>query len=133
MYHKISIVGNVGRDPEMRFTPSGQAICSFSIAANRSYKSTSGESIKETVWFRVSVWGKLAEVCNQYVKKGSLVLVEGRLTPDKATGNPRIWTTTAGDPATSYEVNAETVRFLSKSEGKEHEAAPAHEEEERPF
>lgn len=133
MYHKISIVGNVGRDPEMRFTPSGQAICNFSIAANRNYKSASGESVKETVWFRVSVWGKLAEVCNQYVKKGSLVLVEGRLTPDKATGNPRIWTTTAGDPATSYEVNAETVRFLSKQEGKSHEEAESAPEEDVPF
>ena len=133
MHHKISIVGNVGRDPEMRFTPSGQAICNFSIAANRSYKSASGENVKETVWFRVSVWGKLAEVCNQYVKKGSLILVEGRLTPDKATGNPRIWTTTAGDPASSYEVNAETVRFLSKQEAASHEEAAPAVEEEMPF
>jgi single-strand DNA-binding protein len=110
MYHQLIIVGNVGKDPEMRFTPSGQAVTSFSVAANRSYTTGNGEQVKETVWFRVTTWGKQAEVCNQYVKKGMSVLVEGRLTPDKATGGPRVW----GDPPkASFEVSAETVRFLS--------------------
>ena len=86
MYHTIIIVGNVGKDPEMRYTPSGQAVTSFSIATNRQYTTGNGEQVKETVWFRVTTWGKQAEVCNQYVKKGMKVLVEGRLTPDKATG-----------------------------------------------
>ena len=88
MYHTIIIVGNVGKDPEMRYTPSGQAVTSFSVATNRQYTAGNGEQVKETIWFRVSTWGKTAEVCNQYVKKGSKVLVEGRLTPDKNTGGP---------------------------------------------
>lgn len=92
MFHTIIIVGNVGKDPEMRYTPSGQAVTSFSVATNRQYTGNNGEQVKETIWFRVSTWGKTAEVCNQYVKKGSKVLVEGRLTPDKNTGGPRIWT-----------------------------------------
>lgn len=113
MYHTLIIVGNVGKDPEMRYTPSGQAVTSFSVATNRQYTSGNGEQIKETIWFRVTTWGKQAEVCNQYVKKGMKVLVEGRLTPDKATGGPRIWTKQDGTVGASFEVTAATVRFLS--------------------
>ena len=113
MYHTLIIVGNVGKDPEMRYTPSGQAVTSFSVATNRQYTTGNGEQVKETVWFRVTTWGKQAEVCNQYVKKGMKVLVEGRLTPDKATGGPRVWTRQDGSPAASFEVTAGTVRFLS--------------------
>jgi single-strand DNA-binding protein len=113
MYHTLIIVGNVGKDPEMRFTPSGQAVTSFSVATNRQYTSGNGEQIKETIWFRVTTWGKQAEVCNQYVKKGMKVLVEGRLTPDKATGGPRVWTKQDGSAGASFEVTAGTVRFLS--------------------
>ncbi len=65
-----------------------------------------GNLVKETIWFRVSVWGKQAESSNQYLKKGSKVLVEGRLTPDPATGGPRIWTRQDGTPAASFEVTA---------------------------
>jgi len=120
MYHTIIIVGNVGRDAEMRYTPSGAAVASFSVATNRQYTASSGEQIKETIWFRISAWGKQAEVCNQYVKKGMKVLVEGRLNPDQETGGPRIW----GDPPkASFEVTAGTVRFLS-SRG-EYEASSA--------
>ena len=90
MYHTIIIVGNLGRDPEVRYTPSGQPVTSFSVATNRQYTNNAGETIKETLWFRVSAWGKTAEVCNQYLKKGSKVLVEGRLMADPATGGPRI-------------------------------------------
>lgn len=113
MYHTLIIVGNVGKDPEMRYTPSGQAVTSFSVATNRQYTTGNGEQVKETIWFRVTTWGKQAEVCNQYVKKGMKVLVEGRLTPDKATGGPRVWTKNDGSPAASFEVTAGTVRFLS--------------------
>ena len=113
MYHTLIIVGNVGKDPEMRYTPSGQAVTSFSVATNRQYTAGNGEQVKETVWFRVTTWGKQAEVCNQYVKKGMKVLVEGRLTPDKATGGPRVWTKQDGSAAASFEVTAGTVRFLS--------------------
>jgi single-strand DNA-binding protein len=113
MYHTLILVGNVGRDPEMRYTPSGQPVTSFSVATNRQYTSNSGEQVKETVWLRITVWGKQAEACNQYVKKGSKVLVEGRLTPDNATGGPRIWNDQSGNPRASFEVNASMVRFLS--------------------
>ena len=120
MYHTIIVVGNVGRDAEMRFTPSGQAVASFSVATNRQYTSSNGEKVKETIWFRISAWGKQAEVCNQYVKKGMKVLVEGRLTADQETGGPRIWTGKDGSTRASFEVTAGTVRFLS-SRG-EHDA-----------
>jgi single-strand DNA-binding protein len=120
MYHTLIIVGNVGKDPEMRYTPSGQAVTSFSLASNRQYTTGNGEQVKETIWFRVTTWGKQAEVCNQYVKKGMKVLVEGRLTPDKATGGPRVWTKQDGSTGSSFEVTASTVRFLSsRGEGGE--------------
>lgn len=124
MYQSLTIVGNVGKDPEMRYTPTGQAVTSFSLATNRQYTGSNGEQVKETIWFRVSTWGKLAETCNQYVKKGSKVLVEGRLTADKNTGGPRIWTKQDGSSGASFEVTANTVRFLSsRQEGGEGGAA----------
>ena len=120
MFQTIILAGNLGRDPEMRYTPSGQAVTSFSVATNRQYTNNNGETVKETIWFRISVWGKMAETCNQYLKKGSKVLVEGRLTADAATGGPRIWNGQDGQPRASFEVSASTVRFLSsrsESEG----------------
>ena len=113
MYQSLTIVGNVGKDPEMRFLPSGQAVTTFSVATSNKYTSKSGEQVKETVWFRVTTWGKQAETCNQYVKKGSKVLVEGRLMADNATGGPKIWNGQDGAARSSFEVNANTVRFLS--------------------
>ena len=113
MYHTIILVGNLGRDPEMRYTPSGQAVTNFSVAVNDSYTSSNGERVERTIWVRVSTWGKQAENCNQYLKKGRKVLVEGRLIPDSSTGGPRIWTRQDGTPAASFEVSASTVRFLS--------------------
>ena len=118
MYHTRIIVGNLGKDPEMRYTPSGQAVTSFSIAISRQYTAGNGEQVKETIWFRVSTWGKSAEACNEHLKKGSKVLVEGRITPDKTTGGPRIWTKQDGTSGSSFEVTAQTVRFLgAKGEG----------------
>ncbi len=113
MYHTIILVGNLGRDPEMRYTPSGQAVTNLNIATNRSYTASDGTQVKETIWFRISVWGKQAETTNQYLKKGSKVLVEGRLVPDPATGGPRTFTRQDGTAGASFEVNASTVRFLS--------------------
>jgi single-strand DNA-binding protein len=113
MYHKLLIVGNLGKDPEMRYTPSGQAVTSFSVAANRQYTASDGQQVKETIWFRISAWGRQAETCNQYLHRGSRVLVEGRLNADPATGAPRIWTRQDGSPGASFEVTAATLRFLS--------------------
>jgi len=90
-FHTIVVVGRLGRDPEMRYSPSGDAVTSFSIATDRQYTDSSGQRVKETIWFRVSVWGKQAESCNTYLKKGKMVLVEGRLVCDGATGGPKIF------------------------------------------
>jgi len=107
MYHTIIIVGNVGRDPEMRYTPSGSAVTSFSVAVSDGF----GEK-KKTIWFRVSAWEKLAETCNNYLKKGSRVLIEGRLSANE-NGNPKIFNRQDGTATASFEVTANVVRFLS--------------------
>ena len=112
MYQKMIIVGNLGRDPEMRYTPSGQAVTNFSVATNRQYTASDGTRVKETTWFRVSAWGRQAETCNQYLRRGSRVLVEGRLNPDE-NGNPRVWTGQDGAPRASYEITALRVQFMS--------------------
>jgi len=124
MYHTIIIVGNLGRDPEMRYTPAGQAVTNFSVATSLQYTGSDCNQVMETIWFRVSAWGKQAETCNQYLKKGSKVLVEGRLTPDPSTGGPRLWQRQDGTTNASFEVSANTVRFLS-SRGTEEESYPA--------
>jgi single-strand DNA-binding protein len=111
-FHTIIVVGNLGRDPEMRYTPSGKPVTSFSVASSRSYNNPNGEKVEETIWFRITAWDKQAETCNQYLRKGSKVLVEGRLVPDK-NGGPRIWTKQDGTSGASFEITASTVRFLS--------------------
>jgi single-strand DNA-binding protein len=78
--NKIFIIGNLGRDPEVRYTPTGQMVASFGIASNHRYKTASGEQREETEWFNCQVFGKLAETCNAYLSKGQQVYVEGRLT-----------------------------------------------------
>ena len=112
MYQKLVIVGNLGNDPEMRYTPSGQAVTNFSVATNRKWTGSDGQVNEETTWFRISVWGKQAEACNQYLKKGRQVLVEGRMTVDRETGGPRMWQAQDGSWRASYEVTADVVRFI---------------------
>ena len=107
MYQKLIFIGNLGSNPEMRFTPNGDPVTSFSVATSRRYNEKD-----ETTWFRVSVWGKQAESCNQYLHKGSKVLVEGRLRPDE-NGNPNVYQRKDGTWASSYEITAESVRFLT--------------------
>jgi len=126
MYQKIIIVGNLGGDPEMRYTPTGQAVTNFSVATNRQYTSSDGQKVKETVWFRVSAWGRQAETCNQFLRRGSKVLVEGRLTADPATGGPRTWSGSDGQTRASYEISAQSVNFLStRSEDEAYQATGA--------
>lgn len=108
MYQKLILIGNLVRDPEMRYTPDGKAVTTFSIATNRRYNEK-----EETTWFRISVWGKQAESSNQYLTKGSKILVEGRLRPDSNTGNPQVFQKKDGSWGSSYEVYAEVIRFLS--------------------
>jgi len=113
MYQKIIIAGNLGGDPEMRYTQSGQAVTNFSVATNRQYTASDGQQVKETTWFRVSAWGRQAETCNQFLRRGSKVLVEGRLNADQVSGGPHIWTGQDGQPRASYEITSESVKFLS--------------------
>ena len=112
-YHTIIIIGNLGTDPEMRYTPDGSAVCDFNVAANESYTNREGERVDKTVWFKITAWRKLAETCNAYLQKGKKVLVEGRLNPDPNTGRPRVWERQDGTSGANYEVTAQTVRFLS--------------------
>ena len=85
--NKILVIGNVGSDPEMRYTPNGTAVTSFSLATNRVYTNASGERKEETEWFTVNAWGREAENSNQYVTKGMKIYAEGRLKTDTWTGN----------------------------------------------
>ena len=104
--NKILIIGNVGGDPEMRYTPNGNPVTSFTVATNRRY-TVEGEQREETQWFRVSAWNRLAETCNQYVVKGMKVYVEGRFSS-------REWVGQDGQTRTSLEVTANDVRFLNR-------------------
>lgn len=108
MWHKIELVGRLGKDVTLRYTPEGKAVASLNVAVDDGF----GDN-KKTIWMRVSVWDKQAENCNQYLKKGSMVLVEGRLTPDPKTGGPRIWKKDDGTEGASFEISASAVRFLS--------------------
>ncbi|HQV70808.1 MAG TPA: single-stranded DNA-binding protein [Thermoflexales bacterium] len=118
MYQSITVIGRLGRDPEMRYLPNGDPVTSFSIATDRAYKGKDGQLVKETTWFRVSVFGKSAESTNQFLSKGKLVLVEGRLRVDPKTGGPQTFTRQDGTVGASFEITANAVRFLSpKDEG----------------
>jgi len=111
-YQKVIIVGNLGQDPEMRYTADGTPVTSFSVATNRRWNNQDGSKGEETVWFRVSAWRRQAETTAQYLSKGRQVMVEGRMTPDKATGGPRVWTAQDGTQRASYEMTADRVIFL---------------------
>ena len=112
--NKALIVGNLTRDPEMRYTPKGTPVTNFSVATNRKWTNADGTPGEETIWFRVSTWGRTAEVCNEYLSKGQQVFVEGRLRPDPETGGPRIWTGNDGIARASFEITAFTVKFLGR-------------------
>ena len=104
---KIMLIGNLGTDPEMRFTPSGNPVTSFNVATNRVYTTSDGERKQETEWFRVTAWRKQAESCNQFLTKGKLVYVEGSL-------RTRTWEDRDGQRRTTLEVNADRVLFLDR-------------------
>lgn len=108
---KAMIIGNLGRDPEMRYTPGGKPVTSFSVACNRVYTTMDGERKEETEWFRVTAWGKLGETCSQYLRKGSKVYVEGRL-------RTRTWEGQDGQKRTDVEIVASELQMLdSKPRG----------------
>lgn len=107
-FNKALLMGNLTRDPELRYLPSGQAVTSFTLAMNRTYNSQGGEKKEETSFIRVVVWGRLGEVCNEYLKKGSPAFVEGRL-------QSRSWEAQDGTKRSTIEVVAQSVQFLSRA------------------
>lgn len=109
-FNKIIVVGNLGRDPEMRYTPQGTPLCTFSLASNERRKTSAGEQQDITTWFRVKVWGKQAEVVSRYLSKGRSVYVEGRLHVED-------WTDRDGKPRYTLEVNASDVHFIDGARG----------------
>jgi single-strand DNA-binding protein len=115
--NKVMIIGNVGTDPEMRFTPNGNPVTSFRVATSRFFTGPDGERKQETEWFTVTAWNKLAESCNQYLAKGRRAYVEGRL-------RSRVWEGQDGQKRTQVEIVAERVLFLDRQAA----AAPVKEE-----
>jgi single-strand DNA-binding protein len=110
--NKLILIGNVGRDPELRYTPSGQAVTSFSVASNHRYRTSSGEQREETEWFSCQAWGKLADVCNQYLTKGQQVYIEGRL-------KSRTYQTQNGETRFSNDVMVSQFQFLGRLDNRE--------------
>lgn len=105
--NKVMIIGNLGRDPEMRYTPSGKPVTSFSVAVSRTFKKAEGERAEVTDWFNVVVWDRLAEICSQYLSKGSMVYVEGRL-------ETRSWEGDNGQKHFRTEIVASDVNILDR-------------------
>jgi len=122
MYQLVIIAGNLGRDPEMRYLPSGKAVTNFSVATSEKWTGQDGQKNEVTTWWRVSTFGKLAEVSNEYLKKGSKVLIEGKIKVDPATGSPKVYEKKDGTSGTSLELTASTVKFLSSRNGESHSA-----------
>lgn len=103
--NKAIIIGNLGKDPEMRYMPSGDAICNFSLATTDSWKDKNGEKQEKTEWHRISMFGKLAEIAGEYLKKGSSVYVEGRIQTRK-------WTNKEGQDQYTTEIVADKMQML---------------------
>jgi len=114
--NKVMLIGRLGHDPEMRYTPSGRPLTKFQLAVNRSWKSADGEKKSETEWFNVVAWGKLAEICNQYLTKGQQVYIEGRL-------HTRQWQDEESGNHSAVEVIAQEMLMLNSKSG-EQDSAP---------
>lgn len=109
--NKVMIIGHLGKDPEMRYTPSGRAVTTFNVAVSRSWNSSDGERRSETEWFKVVSWGNLAEICNKYLTKGQQVYIEGRL-------QTRRWEDKEGNQRKSVEVVANEMTMLGERRDK---------------
>ena len=120
MLNKVFLIGNLTRDPEVRYLPSGTALTEFDLAVNRRFKGREGDQKEETVFIRIVTWSKLAEICGQYLKKGRQVLVEGRLKQDT-------WEAKDGSGKRSrIDIVAETVQFLGSPSSKEDRSGGGH-------
>jgi single-strand DNA-binding protein len=125
--NKVMIIGNLGRDTEMRYTPSGRPVTTFNVATTRSWTTSDGERRKETEWFNVVAWGSLAEICNQYLTKGQRVYIEGRL-------QTRHWEDSEGQKHSSTEIVAnEMIMLGDRREGQGSDREDDNDHEEFPF
>ena len=125
--NKVMIIGNLGRDTEMRYTPSGRPVTTFSVATTRSWTTSDGEHRKETEWFNVVAWSNLAEICNEYLKKGQQVYIEGRL-------QTRRWEDSEGQKHSSTEIVAnEMIMLGDRREGQGSDKEDDNDHEEFPF
>lgn len=114
-FEQITIVGHLGSDPNLRYTPDGRPLTSLSVATSRKYKDDhNGEYNTQSTWFNVLVGGPQAEFMANNAAKGNQVLVVGKFMPDRETGRPKVWTTKAGESAASYDVLADMVRVLER-------------------
>ena len=127
MFQKITIIGNLGRDPETRYLSDGTPVTSFSVATTQRWTDSSGQRQERTVWFRVSAWRRLTEVCNEYLNKGRQVFVEGELR------EPRPYQGSDGEWRASLDVTARTVQFLGQRGEAQTPATPADDTDEIPF
>jgi single-strand DNA-binding protein len=128
MFQQVIIIGRLGRDPESRFLQDGTQIASFSVAVDKKWKDKSGTQQSKTTWFRVTAWNKLAEICNQYLKKGALVMVEGEMVAPKAYLDKQ------GQPAASLDITAATMKMLgTKGDGEHAEAQADGAQDDLPF
>jgi single-strand DNA-binding protein len=127
-FNRVILIGNLTRDPELRYTPNGAPVCNFDLAVNRSFTTQAGERRDEVCYITIVSWGKQAETCKEYLKKGRAALIEGRLIQ-------RSWETPEGQKRSKHEVVADRVQFLGGRRASEDEAAPAPApgEEEPPF
>ncbi len=116
--NRVILIGRLGRDPEVKYTPSGAAVAKFSLATDESFKDRSGEMQKHTEWHNIVAWSKLAEICGQYLTKGKLVYIEGSI-------RSRQWEDQAGNKRTSYEIIARSMQMLGSRAESERPAAAA--------
>jgi len=116
--NRMLVIGNVGSDPEMRYTSGGKSVTSFSVATSENYTKGNGEKVEETVWFKVTCWDKLAETVNQYVHKGMLLYVEGHIELDE-------WQGQDGENRSRMAITATRVLCLSKRDNTRESSKPA--------
>jgi single-strand DNA-binding protein len=133
--NKVMVIGHLGKDPEMRYTPSGRPVTTYSVAVSRSWNTADGERRSETEWFNIVAWGNLAEICKQYLHKGQQVYIEGRL-------QTRRWEDKEGQKHTSVEVVANEMMMLGdrrdnkgsqESDQEDDNSEPVADEDEFPF
>jgi len=118
MYQQIVLIGNLGNEPELRYTPSGVPVVSFNLAVNKSWTDAEGGKQDKTVWFRVTAWRKLAEIAAQYLAKGKQILVVGEME------DARAFTDKEGNSRASLEVTAQTIKFLSRADASSGNGTP---------